>query len=92
MTELRNDLPLAERETHFNITADNRAECEIYTDDPVWYRRLSKWFDPEWTDGAAARFRVPTVLVIRETALTNGNERLERFRAESAVTLFIQVK
>ena len=45
---------------------------------------LFAWGLLGWSDGAAARFRVPTVLVIRETALTNGNERLERFRAESA--------
>ena len=84
MIEIRNDLPLAERETHVSITGDNRAECEVFTDDPVWFRRLAKWFDPEWTDGRAARFRVPTALVIRESALVNGTEILERHRAESA--------
>ena len=84
MIEIRNDLPLAERETHVSITGDNRAECEVFTDDPVWFRRLAKWFDPEWTDGRAARFRVPTALVIRESALVNGSEILERHRAECA--------
>ena len=84
MNEIRNDLSLMERETIFSITADNRAECLVFTDDPVWCRRLSKWFDAEWCDGRAARFRVPTSLVVRESALTNGNERLEQLRDDLA--------
>lgn len=78
VNEIRNDLSLMERETVFSITADNRAECVVFTDDVVWYRRLSKWFTPEWCDGRAARFRVPTALVVREYALTAGNQTLER--------------
>ena len=57
MSEIRNDLALMERETIFSVTADNRAECVVFTDDPVWHRRLSKWFAPEWCDGRAARYR-----------------------------------
>lgn len=84
MSEIRNDLALMERETIFSVTADNRAECVVFTDDPVWHRRLSKWFAPEWCDGRAARYRVPTSLVVRESALTNGNERLEQLRNDLA--------
>lgn len=84
MSEIENSMTSFERETHFNITADNRAVCEVFTDDPVWFRRLAKWFDPVWTDGAAGRFVVPTSLVIRESALVNGTEVLERHRANAA--------
>lgn len=82
MTEIENDMANFERETHFNISAADRATCEVFTDDPVWFRRLSKWFEPAWCDGQAARFVVPTALVIRESALVSGNERLERWRDE----------
>lgn len=84
MGEIENGLTSFERETHFNINADNRAECEIYTDDPVWFRRLAKWFDPVWTDGAAGRFVVPTRLIIREYAITAGSAALERLRDEKS--------
>ena len=35
-------------------------------------------------DNRAARYRVPTSLVVRESALTNGNERLEQLRDDLA--------
>jgi hypothetical protein len=31
-----------ERETHLNMTGDNHAEWEVFTDDPYWIRRLEK--------------------------------------------------
>ena len=50
----------AERETHFNIAADDRHMCEIFTDDPVWCRKLLKWFRPYKTTQTGVWFRVPT--------------------------------
>ena len=79
---ISNGLTGVERETHFNVSADNRHEVTIFTDDPVWYDRLAKWFDPVWCNGAAARFVVPTVLVIRESALVNGTDRLAALVAD----------
>lgn len=67
---------LSERETHFNIVADSRSECEIFTDDPVWRGRLEKWFLPYHTSGDGAWFRVPTKTVIRESALVGGTDYL----------------
>jgi len=37
-----NDLSNVERETHFNISADNRKVVEVYSDDPVWIAKLQK--------------------------------------------------
>lgn len=33
-------LTLAESETHLNMTAADRTVWEVFTDDPVWQRRL----------------------------------------------------
>ena len=78
MNDLQNNLANEERETHFNILASDRSVCQVFTDDPVWYARLTKWFEPEWTDGKSARFTLPTSIVIRESALKSGNARLQR--------------
>lgn len=82
MTELTN----SERETHFNIAADNRGECEIFTDDAVWRARLEKWFVPYKTQGDGAWFRVPTSAVIRERALLRGTEVLKSLSESGSVT------
>ena len=37
-----NDLAVSERETHLNLTADNRGVWEVYSDDPVMIRKLDK--------------------------------------------------
>lgn len=39
---MSNDLSNVERETHFNITADDRSSVEAFSDDPVWMARLDK--------------------------------------------------
>ena len=36
------ELTLAERETHFNIAADDRGTIHVFSDDPVWMRKLDK--------------------------------------------------
>lgn len=80
MAGISNDLSLEERETIFAIVANDRGRCVIYTDDPVWYERLNKWFDPVRCDGRSAEFSVPADLILRQSALQTGTTRLERFR------------
>ena len=64
------NLTNAERETHFNIVADNRGEVEVSTDDPVWRRKLDKYFTPvEELGFGGARYIIPTKAFIRMQAL-----------------------
>lgn len=37
-----NELSNAERETHFNIMADDRSKVYVFSDDPVWMQRLDR--------------------------------------------------
>jgi hypothetical protein len=74
-----------EQETHFNIVASNRAMCEIYTDDPVWIKRLGKWFEPEHGDEYGAKFLIPTSLIIRESSLVTGTSALEAIKKSRKV-------
>ena len=37
-----NALSNFERETHFNIMADDRSKVHVFSDDPVWIARLDK--------------------------------------------------
>lgn len=69
----------AERETHFNICADDRQTCHIFTDDPVWINRLLQWFEPVRQTGDGYEFSVPTKYVIRESTMRNGTDALRRF-------------
>lgn len=39
---MSNELSNAERETHFNIVADDRNTVHAFSDDPVWMARLDK--------------------------------------------------
>lgn len=39
------ELSLEEREIHINQNADDRSVWSIYTDDPVWIKRLNKIVD-----------------------------------------------
>lgn len=42
MDEFTNNLSNEERETHISMTGDNRKEWIVFSDDPVWIRKLDK--------------------------------------------------
>ena len=42
MEDLTNDLTNEERETHMNMSANDRTTWEVYTDDPIMDRKLRK--------------------------------------------------
>lgn len=44
-------LTLDEQETHFHITASDRSKVEVYSDDPVWQRKLEKITQPTKVNG-----------------------------------------
>lgn len=70
---------LEEKETHFNISANDRNRVHIGTDDQVWINRLNQWFAPTKVTGEWHEYNLPVDLVIRETAIKNGTKRLERY-------------
>lgn len=80
MVGISNDLSLEERETTFSVVANDRGRCHVFTDDPVWFDRLARWFDPVRCDGKSAEFSVPADLVLRQSALLSGTSKLERYR------------
>lgn len=79
MDSIRNDLMLMERELIVTVSGDDRSVAHIFCDDPVWFARLRKWFRPTFCDGKSATFDVSADLILRVSALVNGNQRLEDF-------------
>lgn len=69
---LRNKLSNEERETHINLTADDRLNnlAHIHTDDPVVYRQLlRKGHVPTFCDGERAKLDIEWRLIsIRKNA------------------------
>ena len=72
-----------ETETIFTVCADDRSECEIFTEDIVWIERLEKWFKPYKRTDTGRWFRVPTLAVLKENQLSRGNKYLEKISGEN---------
>jgi hypothetical protein len=52
------ELSLEEREIHINQNASDRSVWSIYTDDPVWIKRLNKIVDSSSEDSGITREEV----------------------------------
>lgn len=66
------DLTLDEQETHFHITASNRSKVEVYSDDPVWQRKLEKITQPTKVNGRGKFYE----LNIDQLSLRSGKRQL----------------
>ena len=54
-----NDLSNAERETHMNLTADDRGTWEVFSDDPVMINRLDKICEAYRVTSTGKHYRLP---------------------------------
>lgn len=76
-----------ETETHFNMTADDRSVWVVYTDDPVWQRRLEGMgFEPVSQErGGGKTYRLPARCVtVRKPYVMSEAQRESLNRARLA--------
>ena len=83
-------LQLEEMETHLNLTADNRTEWEVYSDDPMMQKKFDKIAQPYKTVGKGKWYRIDaafiTIKAKRRTTKkpvdkTELSERMKKMRA-----------
>lgn len=64
-----------ERETHFNLVANNRKEVEVFSDDPLMINKLKIKYTPYEIIGDGWWFKIPTKDILRINFLTNVKEK-----------------
>lgn len=78
---MSNELSNAERETHLNMTADDRSTWLVFSDDPVMMRRLDTIAEVVRVVGAGKQYK----LRADQLSLRKGKKQLsEARRAELA--------
>ena len=88
MERLTNDLANSERETHISMTADNRDEWIIFTDDPVMANRFDKFaeFIEEKDSGRHYRMRRNQITIgkgYKKKDLTDEERKILSDRAKN---------
>jgi len=73
VVELKND----EREFSVLVNGVERGMADVFTDDPVWIRRLNKRFKAYKIVGGSYFYRVKTSNIIRTSFLSRGTEHLD---------------
>lgn len=71
---MNNELSNAERETHLNLSADDRSTWEVFSDDPVMMARLDKIAEVAVAVGGGKRYRLRADQVVLRTGKRRVSE------------------
>lgn len=79
---MSNELSNAERETHLNMTADDRSTWIVFTDDPVMMRKLDVVAESAKAVGAGKEYRLRADQVLIRKGKRFVSDEIRRKSAE----------